>query len=426
MKNYSAPSETLFNKVNNFIHSHKERLLTTPERALEQAYQAALKIQSIESQYFGGEKVSNQSKNYSQNVLACFQADIDKCLSIIKLRIAEFKISRFLLRDCDYAFLERLKFIDEVLITYNTEESPELKSVESCEKSLPLQVEKQSQSKKAVSRLSLTDIEPVTQKTGVLPRSIGRTIRKIKTEVGPNSEEELVRNFRTSRQAARQAVKFLVLLLVIPLLTQEVSKQFLILPVVEHFRKSQETPVFINWEMKEEALRELQTFEEEIKFEQLIKHYPQITSEALEEKVEQKATQIAEEFKLKSNSAISNIFADFLGLIAFAGVVVNNSKGVVAVKTLLNEVIYGLSDSAKAFIIILFTDIFVGFHSPHGWEVILESLANHFGLPADERFTYLFIATFPVILDTIFKYWIFRYLNQISPSAVATLKNMNE
>ncbi|MFM8299381.1 MAG: proton extrusion protein PcxA, partial [Microcystis aeruginosa] len=73
-----------------------------------------------------------------------------------------------------------------------------------------------------------------------------------------------------------------------------------------------------------------------------------------------------------------------------------------------------------------FTDIFVGFHSPHGWEVILEGLSRHFGLPENRQFNFLFIATFPVILDTVLKYWIFRYLNRISPSAVATYRNMNE
>lgn len=103
-----------------------------------------------------------------------------------------------------------------------------------------------------------------------------------------------------------------------------------------------------------------------------------------------------------------------------------NNRGMVAVQTLLNEIIYGLSDRAKAFILILFTDIFVGFHPPHAWEVILETLASHLGIPADRNAIFLFIATFPVILDSTFKYWIFRYLNQISPSAVATLKNMNE
>ena len=91
----------------------------------------------------------------------------------------------------------------------------------------------------------------------------------------------------------------------------------------------------------------------------------------------------------------------------------------------LDEAIYGLSDSAKAFAIILFTDIFVGYHSPEGWTVLLDGIAHHFGLPTQENFILLFIATFPVILATIFKYWIFRYLNRVSPSSVATLKGMN-
>jgi hypothetical protein len=90
-----------------------------------------------------------------------------------------------------------------------------------------------------------------------------------------------------------------------------------------------------------------------------------------------------------------------------------------------DEAVYGLSDSAKAFAIILFTDIFVGFHSPEGWTVLLNGIAKHLGLPSQENFVMLFIATFPVILATIFKYWIFRYLNRVSPSSVATLKGMN-
>ena len=57
--------------------------------------------------------------------------------------------------------------------------------------------------------------------------------------------------------------------------------------------------------------------------------------------------------------------------------------------------------------------------------MLLQSISSHLGLPSEENFIMLFIATFPVILATIFKYWIFRYLNRVSPSSVATLRNMN-
>ncbi len=85
-----------------------------------------------------------------------------------------------------------------------------------------------------------------------------------------------------------------------------------------------------------------------------------------------------------------------------------------------------MSDSAKAFFIILATNIFVGYHSSYGWEIFLAEILQHFGLPENKSLISLFIATVPVIMDTIFKYWIFRYLNRSSPSAVATYRNMNE
>lgn len=124
--------------------------------------------------------------------------------------------------------------------------------------------------------------------------------------------------------------------------------------------------------------------------------------------------------------AISNIFANSLAAIAFITLIIRGKRQLSTVKQFLGEVTYGLSDSAKAFMLILFTDMFVGFHSAYGWEVILKGTLGHFGLPENRQFISLFIATVPVILDAIGKYWIFRYLNRMSPSSVATYREMNE
>ena len=83
-------------------------------------------------------------------------------------------------------------------------------------------------------------------------------------------------------------------------------------------------------------------------------------------------------------------------------------------------------NSIKSALLILATNLLVGFHSPRGWELFLEFFLNRFGFPPNENFIFLFVATFPVLLDTIFKYWIFRYLNKISPSTVATYHAMIE
>jgi hypothetical protein len=142
--------------------------------------------------------------------------------------------------------------------------------------------------------------------------------------------------------------------------------------------------------------------------------------------VHQKSIEVARKSEHEGSNALQNIFADLLSAIAFAWILIAGKRSVEILKDFLDEKIYGLNESAKAFLIILFTDVFVGFHSSHGWEVVMEGLLRHLGIPENRDFIYLFIATFPVILDSIFKYWIFCYLSRVSPSAVATYKNMNE
>lgn len=272
-------------------------------------------------------------------------------------------------------------------------------------------------------------LDSATDKTGVLPRSFLNTINRIKQEIDPKSEETeeaVLKRFRTSRYKTAISIKFILLLIIVPLLTHQLTKTFFLTPVVEHYFSQHEQVVFINKDLEEEAFVELRSFEEALHFKSLIGIIPKLTQEEIEQEVRLKAEEISESYRLEGINAISNVFADIFSLIAFGVVIATSRKEIEIVKSFLDGILYSLSDSAKAFLIILFTDMFVGFHSPHGWEVILEGVARHFGLPENRDFNFLFIATFPVILDTVLKYWIFRYLNRISPSAVATYRNMNE
>ncbi len=209
---------------------------------------------------------------------------------------------------------------------------------------------------------------------------------------------------------------------------QQLAKPYLVElePVVAQFRGESQAKIFLNYEMKEEALQELRSFEEGLKFENFFNVAAPFAPKAIEEKLKSKAAEIAEDFRHKSNGAIDNVFADLIAIAAFGLVLAASKKEVVILKLFMDDMIGGMSDSTKAFIIILFTDLFVGFHSPHGWEIILEGVASHLGVPANRNLIFMFIATVPVIMDTIFKYWTFRYLTRISPSALATLRNMNE
>lgn len=438
----------------------------TPERALDEAYEAAMRIKSIEDNYFGGGRISSDYGTYGRSTNTYFQGELRKYLNIAKVRLAEFRASNTVLQlsnrsitevdigegqgddyrinviDKPALILRKLKVIDEVIASYSgvTPNSGPVVVVPKAESNSQRRAGRPSNRANGQSNGGLAqrpssrqraedlmeDVESFADKTGVLPRSILKSVDRIKRELDPNAEEEVVENFRSSKARTTIAVRLVLLLLIIPLLAQQVSKNFVVGPIVDHLRPKEQAVLFLNIDLEEEALMELNRYEERLRFERLVGKRPNLTDEQIEESVKEKAVELEQRFFEKGNDALKNIFADILAAGVFFIILVNSRAEIEILKSFIDELVYGLSDSAKAFIIILFTDIFVGFHSPHGWEVLLEGVAHHFGLEANRNFIFLFIATFPVILDTIFKYWIFRYLNRISPSAVATYRNMNE
>ncbi|AVH71198.1 chloroplast envelope membrane protein CemA/proton extrusion protein PcxA [Nostoc sp. 'Lobaria pulmonaria (5183) cyanobiont'] len=440
-------------KIYSFLLAAYRWYLQTPERSLNQAYDAVLKIQEIEDKHFNGNKIDIDSAMYSNSVMDYFESDLNKLLKIARMRLTEFRGSRWFLNEenqkaaqkagIEYLspslVLEKLNYIDQVLSKYTTSServtsnalvvkppSLPVNSVISDDKSLlvntptlPPKISNQDLNHKPKAK-SKTDT------TGVLPRSILSTITRLQVELDPNSEQEVIQNFRQTQKRTIISLRFLLLLIIVPLLTHQIAKTFVVGPIIEKFRNTEEMQIFLNSEMEEEAFEKLQTFEEKLKFENLIVKAPPLLPEQIETEMKNKAKELAEEFRHESSGAIKNVFADMFSVVAFIWLLLVSKSSIAVLKDFFDNIVYGLSDSAKAFIIILFTDIFVGFHSPHGWEVLLEGVSRHWGLPADRNFIFLFIATFPVILDTIFKYWIFRYLNRISPSAVATYRNMNE
>ncbi|MEH2383086.1 MAG: proton extrusion protein PcxA [Nostoc sp.] len=440
-------------KIYSFLLAAYRWYLQTPERSLNEAYNAALKIQEIEDKHFNGKKIDIDSAMYSNSVMDYFESDLNKLLKIVRMRLTELKASRWFLNEenqkaaqkagIEYLslslVLEKLNFIDQVISKYTTisdqitsqalvVQPPNLpvNSVISEDKSLlvntptvPPKIATQDLGKKP-------QIKRKSDTIGVLPRSLLSTITRLQVELDPNSEQEVIQSFRQTQRRTIISIRFILLLIIVPLLTHQIAKAFVVGPIIDRVRSSEQMQIFLNSEMEEEALLELQRFEEKLKFENLIIKAPAMSSEQIENEMGDKAIELAKEFRHESSNAIKNIFADLFSVGTFIWLLLVSKSSIAVLKDFIDNIVYGLSDSAKAFIIILFTDIFVGFHSPHGWEVLLEGVSRHWGLPANRDFIFLFIATFPVILDTIFKYWIFRFLNRISPSAVATYRNMNE
>ncbi|ODH01277.1 proton extrusion protein PcxA [Nostoc sp. KVJ20] len=427
MKNSFAKTPALFRRrLKRYLRSLKHWFLDTPERALLEAQEAAQRIRNIEIEHFGNKKISSESVKYTENVMSYWQVYLDKNLTIIKFRLAEFQMSRGIINISNSVLLETLKDIDKVVEKYAIKDeiisNSALKST-----SKPPQINRTEINKQPDSS-NTNDVKATLQSENnrVFQRSISKAFNRVKSDFSPQSEEEFVRKYRVSSNRTTIALRFLITLIVVPLLAQYLSKQFLVTPILEKMRGDNTTQIFINSDMEKKALHELYIFQEELRFEYLLNQAPPLSSETTQEKIKNKAVEMSEEFRAKTNSSVGNVFADLISLLSFSIVVALSKKEIVMFKSFLDTIVYGLSDSAKAFLIILVTDIFVGFHSPEGWEVLLAGFSEHLGLPTSRNVIFFFIATFPVILNTIFKYWIFRYLSRLSPSALATLKEMDE
>lgn len=289
------------------------------------------------------------------------------------------------------------------------------------------------------------------EQTGIIPRSIIRTFDRFRKQLLPGSEKLVIQEFRISRFQVLVSVKCLLSLTVIPLLTNYLLKNFLLIPVTENFWNRQQNEIFLNSYQQDRAFEEIRKFEEKIYFEFLtndidsnllvipINDYHldsnryEVTEKKLvlqkkflQEEIQGKTIELAIHYNQESIIALTNLFGDFItfGVVSF--LVIWMKPQIIILKSFLTESIYSLSDTTKSFLLILGTDLLVGFHSPRGWEICLELILRHLGFPENQDFIYLFVATFPVLLDTVFKYWIFRYLNQISPSTVATYHSMIE
>ena len=304
--------------------------------------------------------------------------------------------------------------------------------------------------------------------TGLVPRSIIRTFDRFRQQLLPKTKAAAIQEFRISRYQVLVSLKCLASLLVVPCFINLIAKTFFLTPTIEYFWNLQQNEIFLNSYQEDRALFEMETFSEEIYFDSLLEkrplseisrdeggdkspvsHFdppevppwgsvvtsgprrswsePSLKSEGkLRARLQEKALNLAILYNKESTLAITNLLGDIVTSATIGILFVWMRPQIIILKSFLTESLYSLSDTTKSFLLILGTDLLVGFHSPRGWEIAIEVLLRHFGLPENQDFIFLFVAAFPVFLDTIFKYWIFRYLNKISPSTVATYHNMIE
>lgn len=152
---------------------------------------------------------------------------------------------------------------------------------------------------------------------------------------------------------------------------------------------------------------------------------PPLSEDALVQDARAEATALATEFRDRNERALVDLASDSAAATVGFAALARPTPGRAAFFGAVGRVFSGLSDTAKAFLIIASTDVFLGYHSEEGWTAAIHLVTGHYNFEPDERGVALFIATVPVAADAVFKLWIFKGLNRANPSAAVTLKQMD-
>ncbi|BAU40554.1 hypothetical protein [Leptolyngbya sp. O-77] len=504
-------------------------------RSLDEAYRGALQIQDLERQYFGGDRIAFRA-DLSKTVFDYVKTKRDRQLLRVRANLARFRLTSFL-QNADAAsetsvptaqeqqILEKLGFIELVVGKYRDLDDALDQMVAEAESAptadatlaapgfdkLPKDLRTNPSKVPSPKPLIPTRSGGMNGSDSILNRlsSIGKELGK---ELSPLSEQEVVTELRLRRKQNRIAMRWLAVLLLLPLLTQVLTKNLVFEPLLGNYSDRHPSAVELSTEIEEEFLAEFSEYREALEIQRLLKNYqppvaepsqgtfwrrkrsffnqaiendtltrssinplarqeapplvdpvPLLDRQTLELNrtsgglrgvivttdlpdttdlpespefraeedreyelaLQEKAVELWREAREKQLDGLKNVLADLTSILVLGALVYFGRDRLRLLGNFTNRTFLALSDPAKVFLFILVTDIFVGFHSAEGWEVILEGVFRHFGLPESKVFINGFIATVPVFIDACIKFWIFSYLTRYSPSASAIYERMN-
>nr|YP_010226432.1 envelope membrane protein [Eucalyptus fasciculosa]UDD82188.1 envelope membrane protein [Eucalyptus fasciculosa] len=189
---------------------------------------------------------------------------------------------------------------------------------------------------------------------------------------------------------------------------------------------TRQSETFLTDIQEKSILEKFIELEELLLLDEMIKEYPETHLQTLRIGIHKETIQLIKMHNEDHIHMILHLSTNITSFIILSGYSILGNEELAILNSWVQEFLYNLSDTIKAFSILLLTDLCIGFHSPHGWELMIGYVYKDFGFAHNDQIISGLVSTFPVILDTIFKYWIFRYLNRISPSLVVIYHSMND
>lgn len=187
-----------------------------------------------------------------------------------------------------------------------------------------------------------------------------------------------------------------------------------------------QSQIVLNNIQEKSLLEKFRELEELLFLDEMIKEYSETHLEEFGIGIHKETIQL---ITIQNENRMDTILHFSTNIIWFgilSGYSILGKEKLVILNSWAQEFLYNLSDTAKALCILLVSEFFLGYHSPPGWEFVIRSIYNEVGVVANEQTITILVCILPVIFDTCFKYWLFRYLTSLSPSILLIYDSITE
>nr|YP_009526776.1 CemA [Dipsacus japonicus]AXZ62445.1 CemA [Dipsacus japonicus]UUL71170.1 envelope membrane protein [Dipsacus japonicus] len=189
---------------------------------------------------------------------------------------------------------------------------------------------------------------------------------------------------------------------------------------------TRQSEIFLNESQEKSIIEKFIELEELALLDEMIKECSETHLQNLRIGIHKETIQLIKIYNEDHIHTVLHFSTNIISFVILSSYSILGTEELILLNSWAQEFLYNLSDTIKAFSILLVVDFWVGFHSSHVWELVIGSVYKDFGFVHNDQILSVLVSTIPVILDTIFKYWLFFYLNRVSPSLVVIYHSMND
>nr|YP_010954391.1 envelope membrane protein [Terniopsis heterostaminata]WMV01941.1 envelope membrane protein [Terniopsis heterostaminata] len=197
-------------------------------------------------------------------------------------------------------------------------------------------------------------------------------------------------------------------------------------PWVFNSLNTSQSELFVNTIQETRIIEKFIELKDLFLLDEMLKEYPETHLQNFVIPLQRETIQLIQMYNMECIHMFFHFVTNLICFFILSLYYILKNEELLIINSWFQEFVYNLSDTIKAFFILFVTDLCIGFHSPHGWELMIGSIYKDFGFAHNDLIISILVSTFPVILDTVFKYSIFYYLNRVSPSLVVIYHSMND